>query len=120
MIQKVDRNLARRRRHVRVRKRVFGVPDRPRLGVFRSEKHIYAQVIDDTEGVTLAAASSLDPALRDRSGATVEAAAEVGRLIAERALAKGIQKVVFDRSGYLYHGRVAALAAAAREAGLQF
>lgn len=120
MIHKVSRNLSRRRRHLRVRKRLFGTPDRPRLGVFRSEKHIYAQVIDDTRGLTLAAASSLDPALRDKTGATVETATVVGRLIAERALAKGIEKVVFDRSGYLYHGRVAALAAAAREAGLQF
>jgi len=122
MIEKADRNLARKRRHLRVRKRVLGTPERPRLGVFRSGRHIYAHVVDDTRGATLAAASSLCPAFRSsgKSGGTTEAASEVGRLIAEQALAKGIREVVFDRGGYLYHGRIAALAAAAREAGLQF
>ncbi|OGS69726.1 MAG: 50S ribosomal protein L18 [Firmicutes bacterium RBG_13_65_8] len=122
MIEKQDRNLARRVRHLRVRKRLSGTPERPRLGVYRSDRHIYAQVIDDTRGVTLAAASSLDPELRAKAktGGTIAAAGEVGRLIAQRALAKGIGEIVFDRGGYLYHGRVAALAQAAREAGLRF
>lgn len=122
MIQKQDRNLARRRRHLRVRKKLFGTADRPRLGVFRSQKHIYAQLVDDIKGITLCAASSLDPELRSSEGlgSTVEAARRVGELIAKRALAAGIEEIVFDRGGYIYHGRVAALAAAAREAGLRF
>ena len=122
MIQKQDKNIARRRRHLRVRKRLSGTPGRPRLGVFRSGRHIYAQVVDDTRGVTLVAASSLDAELRaqGKPGGTIAAAGEVGRLVARRALAKGIEEIVFDRSGYLYHGRVAALAQAAREAGLKF
>ena len=113
---------ARIRRHLRVRKKVFGTPERPRLSVFRSLKHIYAQIIDDTRGITLAAASTLDPELRGQlDGLTkTEKARLVGRLIAQRALAKGIRKVVFDRGGYKYHGRVKALADAAREAGLEF
>lgn len=112
---------ARARRHRRVRKRVFGTPERPRLNVFRSANHIYAQVIVDTSGRTLVAASTLEPAQRQHGyGGNVEAARRVGRLVAERALAQGIRKVVFDRGGYLYHGRVAALAEAAREAGLEF
>lgn len=116
------RDEARRRRHQRVRKKVFGTPERPRLSVFRSLKHIYAQIIDDTRGITLAAASTLDPELRGQlDGLTkTEKARRVGGLIAQRALAKGIHQVVFDRGGYRYHGRVKALADAAREAGLEF
>lgn len=119
---KLTRQEARKRRHLRVRKRVSGTPERPRLSVYRSLKHIYAQVIDDTRGHTLVAASTLDPELRGKLQKTgnVEAAREVGRLIARRALEKGITKVVFDRGGYRYHGRVAALAEGAREGGLQF
>lgn len=97
-----------------------GTPDRPRLAVFRSLKHIYAQIIDDARGVTLVAASTLEPEFRGRSGGNVAAAREIGRLIAERAKQKGITRVVFDRGGYLYHGRVRSLAEAAREAGLEF
>lgn len=100
----------------------MGTPERPRLSVFRSNQHIYAQVIDDTQHHTLAAASTLDPALKSalETGATCDASVQVGKLIAERSLEKGIQKVVFDRGGNLYHGRVQALAEAAREAGLDF
>jgi large subunit ribosomal protein L18 len=122
MIGRQDKNLARKRRHIRVRKSVAGTESRPRLGVFRSQKHIYAQLIDDVRGVTIASASSVDPELKGKwaLGSTAEAAKEVGRLVAERALAKGIVEIVFDRSGYIYHGRIAALADAAREAGLRF
>ena len=117
-----NRAEARKRRHKRVRKKVFGTPERPRLNVFRSLKHIYAQIIDDTVGHTLVAASTLDPELRGKlNGKTkTEKAREVGLLIAKRALAKGIKKVVFDRGGYKYHGRVKALAEGAREGGLEF
>jgi len=117
-----SRNEARKRRHARVRKKVFGTASRPRLSVFRSHKHIYAQIIDDHVGHTLVAASSLDPVLRSelRSGGTVEAAKKVGLLLARRALERGITRVVFDRGGYKYHGRVAALAEGAREGGLEF
>ncbi len=110
---------ARRQRRARyaLRKAANG---RPRLSVFRSGKHIYAQVIDDRKGVTLAAASSLDEALKAKTGANKDAAAGVGKLIAERAIAAGVKTVVFDRGGYQYHGRVAALASAAREGGLSF
>jgi large subunit ribosomal protein L18 len=113
---------ARIRRHRRVRKKVFGTPERPRLAVFRSLKHIYAQVIDDTRGHTLVSASDLEPALRaQRDGKRkTEVAALVGEALARRALEKGITKVVFDRGGFKYHGRVKALAEAARRAGLQF
>jgi large subunit ribosomal protein L18 len=121
VIQKVDRNKKRKQRHLRVRKKVFGTPERPRLNVFRSSRHIYAQLIDDTKGVTLASASTLDKELRDQvNGGTVEAAHKVGLLIAKRALEKGYKTVVFDRGGYLYHGRVKALADGAREGGLDF
>jgi large subunit ribosomal protein L18 len=123
MIEKQDKNLARLKRHRRVRAKLFGTSDRPRLGVFRSQKHIYAQLIDDAQGVTLASASSLDPEIRGAesvTGSTAEGARQVGQLIAKRALAKGIEEVVFDRGGYIYHGRVAAVADAAREAGLRF
>jgi large subunit ribosomal protein L18 len=110
------------RRHARVRKKVHGTAQRPRLAVYRSEHHIYAQVIDDTAGRTLAAASTLDKGLRSEIsyGGNVEAAKRVGQLIGERAKNAGIQQVVFDRGGFKYHGRVAALAEGAREAGLEF
>ncbi len=122
MISKGDRNEARKRRHLRVRKRVRGSAERPRLNVYRSNKHIYAQVIDDVNGTTLVSASTLDKELREviENGGNIEAARKVGELIAKRALSKGFSSVVFDRGGYLYHGRVRALADAAREAGLQF
>ena len=110
------------RRHWRIRKRIFGTPERPRLSVFRSLKHIYAQIIDDTTGRTLCAASTLDKELRGKlQGLTkTQQAAEVGKLIAKRALELGIKQVAFDRGGHKYHGRVKALADAAREAGLEF
>jgi len=117
-----NRAEARKRRHKRVRKKVFGTPERPRLNVFKSLKHIYAQIIDDTVGHTLVAASTLDPELRGKlNGMTkTEKAHQVGLLLAQRALAKGIKKVVFDRGGYKYHGRVKALAEGARQGGLEF
>jgi large subunit ribosomal protein L18 len=119
---KLTRKESVQRRHRRVRKDVNGSTERPRLAIFRSLQHIYAQVIDDTEQHTLVAASSLEPELKSKlsTGGNIEAAAEVGKLIAERAKAKGIELVVFDRGGNLYHGRVQALADAAREAGLNF
>lgn len=122
MIQKPDRNAVRKRRHRRVRKVVTGTAERPRLNVFRSLGHIYAQLIRDDTGHTLMAASSLDPELKSRlkGGGNVAAAKVVGDLLARRALAQGIKRVVFDRGGYLYHGRVAAVAEGAREAGLEF
>jgi large subunit ribosomal protein L18 len=120
MITKVSRNAVRKKRHARVRAKLFGTAERPRLNVFRSNKHIYAQVIDDEKQVTIASASTLDKELNLESTSNVEAAAKVGELVAKRALEKGIKKVVFDRGGYLYHGRVKALADAAREAGLEF
>jgi large subunit ribosomal protein L18 len=110
----------RRRRHRRLREKVAGSPDRPRLAVFRSNRHIVAQVIDDQAGRTLAAASTVEAALRSKPTGNAAAAAEVGRLVAERARANGVTKVVFDRGGARFHGRVAALAEAAREAGLEF
>jgi large subunit ribosomal protein L18 len=110
---------ARLRRHTRVRKKVRGTSERPRLAVFRSNKHISAQVIDDRAGRTLAAASTYEAGLRSGSTGSKDAATEVGRLVAERAKASGIDKVVFDRGGFLYHGRVAAVADAARAAGLE-
>ncbi|MDI3269434.1 MAG: 50S ribosomal protein L18 [Bacillota bacterium] len=115
------RREARKRRHFRVRRKVYGTPERPRLSVFRSGKHIYAQVVDDTAGHTLVAASSLDPALRGQvKGSTQEGAEAVGKILAQRALEKGIAKVVFDRGGYRYHGRIKALADGARAGGLEF
>lgn len=110
---------ARLRRHRRVRKKVEGTADRPRLAVFRSNKHISAQVIDDRSGRTLASASTTEADIRGGATGNKEAAAQVGRLLAERAQAAGVAKVVFDRGGNLYHGRVAAVAEAAREAGLE-
>ena len=120
MITQTARNKARQRIHARIRKRLGGTAERPRLNVFRSLKHISAQVIDDTRGATLAAASSVDKDFPLRGGGNVAAAREAGKLIAQRALGKGIRQVAFDRGGYAYHGRVKALADAAREAGLQF
>jgi large subunit ribosomal protein L18 len=111
---------SRRRRHHRVRKNVTGTSARPRLAVFRSNKHITAQVIDDVAGRTLAAASTIESDLRSGATSNRGAATAVGRLVAERAKAAGVERVVFDRGGFLYHGRVAALADAAREAGLEF
>ena len=111
---------SRRRRHHRVRKNVTGTSVRPRLAVFRSNKHITAQVIDDVTGRTLAAASTIEADLRSGATSNRGAATAVGRLVAERAKAAGVERVVFDRGGFLYHGRVAALADAAREAGLEF
>lgn len=111
---------ARRRRHRRIRKRLGGTAERPRLCVFRSLSHLYAQLVDDTTGRTLAAASTLEPALRRQEGTKVERARGVGLAIAERAKAAGISRVVFDRGGYLYHGRIECLAQAAREGGLEF
>ncbi len=114
----------RKRRHFRIRKRINGAPERPRLNVFRSNLHIYAQVIDDTVGHTLVAASTPEKAMRSEersgNGSKIAQAQAVGKLIAERALQAGVTKVVFDRGGYRYHGRVKALAEAAREAGLSF
>jgi large subunit ribosomal protein L18 len=117
---KLSRRESLKRRHRRVRKKVDGTPGRPRLCVFRSNKHIYAQVIDDVAQHTLVAASDANVEPKSTSGATCEASAAVGKLIAQRALEKGIAKVVFDRGGNLYHGRIKALADAAREAGLDF
>jgi len=108
------------RRHARVRKAISGTAERPRLVVFRSARHISAQVIDDTAGRTIASASTVETELRSSSGGNIAAASSVGRLVAERARAAGVASVVFDRGGYRYHGRVAALADAAREKGLEF
>lgn len=120
MITKLDKNVSRKKRHARVRKTVTGTPERPRLNVYRSNKNIYVQVIDDVNGVTLASASSVDKELNLDTTGTVDASEKVGELIAKRAQAKDVKTVVFDRGGYLYHGRVKALADAAREAGLEF
>jgi len=119
---RISSNLVRLRIHERIRKRLTGSEARPRLAVFRSNKHIYAQIIDDSKGTTLTAASSLDAdAKKDvKHGGNVAAAKAVGKLVAERAKAKGIDAVLFDRGGFLYHGRVKALAEGAREAGLKF
>ena len=119
MVKRIDKNAMRLKRHVRVRGKISGTPECPRLNVFRSNANIYAQIIDDVNGVTLVSASTLD---KDFEGATgnAEAAKKVGAVLAERAKAKGIEQVVFDRGGYVYHGRVAALADGAREGGLKF
>ena len=118
MIKNVSRNDERIKRHTRLRKKISGTPECPRLSVFRSNAHIHAQIIDDVNGVTLAAASSVS--LKLANGRNKEAAEAVGRAIAEAALAKKIEKVVFDRGGYIYHGRIQVLADAARAAGLKF
>lgn len=119
---KLTRRESKERRHKRIRAKIKGSPERPRLAVFRSHEHIYAQVIDDTQHHTLVSASTVEPDLRTSlsSGANCEASAQIGKLIAVRSLEKGITKVVFDRGGNLYHGRIKALAEAAREAGLDF
>lgn len=119
MIKRPNTNAQRLKRHKRVRAKISGTPEMPRLNVFRSEANIYAQVIDDVNGVTLASASSMDKAIEGYGG-NIAAATAVGKLVAERAKAKGIETVVFDRGGYLYHGRVKALAEGAREGGLKF
>ena len=122
MVSKTDRKLERNRRHARVRTKVSGTAERPRLCVFRSSNNIYAQIIDDTNRVTLVAASSLDEAVKGAVNHTgnKEAAKLVGQLVAKKAVEKGITEVVFDRGGYVYHGRVQTLAESAREAGLKF
>jgi len=120
MTQVASRGAARRKRHQRIRLYLAGSQDRPRLAVFRSLNHIYAQVIDDASGTTLAAASTVEKDLRGSTSTKTEEAAVVGRLLAERAKAAGISHVVFDRAGFRYHGRVKSLADAAREAGLEF
>ncbi|MGI5971214.1 MAG: 50S ribosomal protein L18 [Oscillospiraceae bacterium] len=119
MLIRPDTNAQRQRRHKRVRSKISGTPEVPRLNVFRSEANIYAQVIDDTRGVTLVSASSLDKEIEGYGG-NCSAAAQVGKLVARRAKEKGIETVVFDRGGYIYHGRVKALAEGAREGGLKF
>lgn len=118
MISKPDKNKLRKKRHVRVRNKISGTAECPRLNVFRSNTNIYAQVIDDVAGVTLVSASSQDSSITE--GSKMEQAQAVGKLVAERALEKGLKTVVFDRGGYIYHGRVKSLAEAAREAGLEF
>jgi len=122
LLRKGSKNDARQKRHLRLRKNLAGTEQKPRLNVFRSLSHIYAQIIDDKSGTTLVAASTLDKEVQSsiEYGGNVEAAKLVGTAVAKRALAIGIKQVVFDRGGYIYHGRIAALAAAAREAGLQF
>ena len=120
MIKKESRNDARLVRHARIRSKISGTKSVPRLNVFRSNNNIFAQIIDDEAGKTLVSASSIDKELKLKNGGNVEAAVEVGKLIAKRAKKEKIKEVVFDRGGYLYHGRVKALAEAAREAGLDF
>lgn len=122
MIKKVATNEIRQRKHIRVRKKVVGTTERPRLNVYRSLNHMYAQIIDDSNGTTLASASTLDEAIKGKVafGGNKDAAKEVGKLVAVKAIEKGIKAVVFDRGGYIYHGRVKELAEAAREAGLEF
>ena len=119
MVSKVNKKAMRLKRHVRVRGKISGTPERPRLNVFRSNANIYAQIIDDVNGVTLVAANTLEKEFEGATG-NCEAAKKVGAVLAERAKAKGIEEVVFDRGGYIFHGRVAALAEGAREGGLQF
>ena len=119
MVSKIDKKAMRLKRHIRVRGKVSGTPARPRLNVFRSNANIYAQIIDDVNGVTLVSANTLEKEFEGATG-NAEAAKKVGAILAERAKAKGIEQVVFDRGGYIYHGRVAALAEGAREAGLKF
>ena len=121
MIPQRSRNEVRQRVHKRIREKMLGTSERPRLNIYRSLNHIYAQIIDDTSGVTLVSASTMEEAKKGgKTGGNVARAKDVGKTIAQRAKEKGVQKVVFDRGGYLYHGRIKALADAAREAGLQF
>ena len=119
MVKNIDKNAMRLKRHIRVRGKISGTPECPRLNVFRSNANIYAQIIDDVNGVTLVSANTLEKEFEGATG-NIEAAKKVGQMVAERAKAKGIEKVVFDRNGYIYHGRVAALAEGAREGGLKF
>ena len=119
MVKRIEKNAMRLKRHVRVRGKISGTPECPRLNVFRSNANIYAQLIDDVNGVTLVSANTLEKEFEGATG-NCEAAKKVGAVLAERAKAKGIEEVVFDRGGYVYHGRVAALAEGAREAGLKF
>ena len=119
MVSKINKNAMRLKRHVRVRGKISGTPERPRLNVFRSNANIYAQIIDDVNGVTLVSANTLEKEFEGAAG-NCEAAKKIGAVLAERAIAKGINEVVFDRGGYIFHGRVAALAEGAREAGLKF
>ena len=120
MFKKADKKALRAKRHLRVRKKISGTPERPRLSVYRSEKNIYAQIIDDINAVTLASASTLDKEVDVKVGGNKEAAKLVGELVAKRALDKGITEVVFDRGGFIYQGKIQAFADAAREAGLVF
>ncbi|WP_062107635.1 50S ribosomal protein L18 [Bacillus niameyensis] len=120
MITKQDKNKVRKKRHARVRSKLSGTTIRPRLNVYRSNKNIYAQLIDDEKGVTIVSASTIDKELGISSAGNVEAAKKVGELVAKRAIEKGYKSVVFDRGGYLYHGRIKALADSARESGLEF
>lgn len=120
MIKNKQRNVMRQKRHLRIRKNLVGTPVRPRLNVFRSSKNIYAQLIDDVNGVTLASASTVEKDNKLANGGNIEGAKAVGTLIAERGLKLDVKNVIFDRSGYLYHGRIKALAEAARAAGLEF
>jgi large subunit ribosomal protein L18 len=121
MLNRLGKNITRQRVHDRIRKKVLGTSERPRLNVYRSLNHIYVQLVDDLKGQTLVSASTAEGKKGDRrSGGNVASAKSIGKTIAERAKAKGIEKVVFDRGGYLYHGRIKALADAAREGGLQF
>ena len=119
MVKNVNKNAMRLHRHIRVRGKISGTPECPRLNVFRSNANIYAQIIDDVNGVTLVSANTLEKGFEGTAG-NVEAAKKIGLVLAERAKAKGIEQVVFDRGGYVYHGRVAALAEGAREGGLKF
>ena len=120
MIKKLDRNKLREKKHRSIRRKIVGTAERPRLSVYRSLKNIFVQIIDDSTGTTLVSASTIEKGAKDQSGGIVEAAKKVGEAIAKKALEKGISNVVFDRGGYIYTGRVKALADAAREAGLKF
>ena len=122
MFKKIDKNKSRQKRHMRLRTKIQGTPDRPRLNVFRSSKHIYAQIIDDATGKTIVSASTVEKGVKAdlENTSNIDAAKRIGQLAAERALEKGVSVVVFDRGGYLYHGRVKALADAARAEGLEF
>lgn len=122
MFKKIDKNKSRQKRHMRLRNKIQGTPERPRLNVFRSSKHIYAQIIDDATGKTIVSASTVEKSVKAdlESTSNIDAAKRIGQLAAERALENGVSEVVFDRGGFIYHGRVKALAEAAREAGLKF
>jgi large subunit ribosomal protein L18 len=122
MIKNIDKNNARKKKHDRIRNHLSGTAEMPRLNVYKSLNNIYVQVIDDTKGYTLVSASTMDPSLKGtlKNGSNLEAAKQVGTLVAKKALEKGIKSVIFDRGGYVYHGKIKALADAAREAGLEF